>query len=119
MELTGSLDGDFEFPSSGSFGVDLEVCSLLHSQAFGLQATTFGSAQAGVAGCEEATQSECLPIGGANSSTTHQVSDTVSVDRRRFESHTMEGYQKILLMYFYCHGHVTISTCKFHTFKLR
>lgn len=54
MWLTGSLNGDFELSSSGSFGVNLEVCCLLHSQAFGLQATPLGSAQAGVARCGEA-----------------------------------------------------------------
>lgn len=83
LQLTGSLNGDFELAGSGSLGVNLEVCSLLHSQAFGLQATTFGPAQAGVAGCGEATQCEGQAKGGANSSTTRKVSDIVSSDRRR------------------------------------
>lgn len=51
-ELTGALDGDFQLPGAGSFGVNLKVCRLLHPQALWLQAATFRSAQAGVACCE-------------------------------------------------------------------
>lgn len=71
LKLTGSLNGDFELASSCSFGVNLEVCSLLHSQAFGLQATTFGSAQAGVAGCREASQCEGHGKGSQQLHNTH------------------------------------------------
>lgn len=84
LQLTGSLDGDFELAGSGSFGVNLEVRSLLHSQAFGLQATTFGPAQAGVAGCGQAAQCEGQAVRGAGSSPTRRsVASSSSSDKRR------------------------------------
>ena len=51
--LTGPLDGDFELSGAGPLGEHLEVCGLLHPQAFGLQTPTLGFAEAGVACCGE------------------------------------------------------------------
>lgn len=57
MELTGSFDGDLEFSSSCSFGVNLKVGRLLDPQAFGLQATPLRPAQVWITGCrQEETQ---------------------------------------------------------------
>lgn len=60
-ELTGSLDGDFEFSCSGSFGVNLEVSGLLRPQSFRLQATTLRSAQVWITGCGQEVTHQILP----------------------------------------------------------
>lgn len=53
LGLTGSFDGDLEFSSSCSFGVNPEVGGLLHPQAFWLQATPLRSTQGWITGCRQ------------------------------------------------------------------
>lgn len=50
--LTRTLHGYAELPTSGSFGVNLEVCSLPDTDAFGLQASATGPAGVWTAGCK-------------------------------------------------------------------
>lgn len=58
LGLTGSFDGDLEFSSSCSFGVNPEVGGLLHPQAFWLQATPLGAAQGWITGCRQEVRSD-------------------------------------------------------------
>lgn len=53
VQLTGALDGNFKLSSSGSFGVNLKVCSLLHPQALWLQTTALSFAEVGITCCGE------------------------------------------------------------------